>query len=420
MSIVDNSSSMNQRDFWNGLQNDLLTPNQNLSNDEFLAILERSIMFSLFFRGCQVNEIKAFQQKLNIKAYVYVILLELSDSTSNTPESNAINEFELHRLIKQVLSYKNCVVGPMLTKRIILLISDDVPITEETHRKESQQIYYDLSQLMNEKYQVTATVSTGGIHSLFSIFSSYLDALTSIYHSENSSYSYYLDWKKERATADFDYHIAENHLIEAVRLHKPDAYSYFGLLMSELNKLTIEAKRSKIIELLVLTHHALGLDKQNDIISLEYIRILTDMMLCSPEKLVDYAYQQFYYITSYAKPQKTIDYTNDIVKAAKEYLEEHYADDITLEAMAEHVNISPQYFSKLLKKSTGFNYIDWLSMLRVRKAKELLLNPNLTVSEVCFMVGYKDPNYFSRIFKKRIGITPSEYVKANSFISNMN
>ncbi|MFT4147108.1 MAG: AraC family transcriptional regulator [Mobilitalea sp.] len=420
MSIVDDSSSLKQRDFWNNLQNDLLAPSQNSSKDEFLTILERSIMFSLFFRGCQANEIMVFQQKLNIKPYAYVILLELADSISITPENYTINEFELHQLIKQVLSYKNCVVGPLLTRRVILLISDDTLLTEEDHRKESHQIYQDLYDFIKEKYQVKTNVGVGGIYSLFSIFSSYLDALTCIYHNETLCYSYYLDWKKERTTADFDYHIAENHLIEAVRLHKPDAYSYFGLLMSELNNLSIEAKRSKIIELLVLTHHALGLDNQNDVISLEYIRILTDMMLCSPEKLVDYAYQQFYYITSYTKPQKAIDYTNDIVKAAKEYLEEHYADDITLEAMADHVNISPHYFSKLLKKNTGFNYIDWLSMLRVRKAKELLLNPNLTVSEVCFMVGYKDPNYFSRIFKKRIGITPSEYVKANSFINNMN
>jgi two-component system response regulator YesN len=102
--------------------------------------------------------------------------------------------------------------------------------------------------------------------------------------------------------------------------------------------------------------------------------------------------------------------------ATKEFLESHYTDDISLENMAAHVNISPQYFSKLIKKTTGFNFIDWLSMLRIKKAKELLTNSNLSVKEVCFMVGYKDPNYFSRIFKKSIGITPSEYVKVNSNI----
>jgi two-component system response regulator YesN len=135
-------------------------------------------------------------------------------------------------------------------------------------------------------------------------------------------------------------------------------------------------------------------------------------------ELIEFAFQSFIYITSYVKPQTTIDYTNHIVKATREYLENHYADDISLEDMASQVNISPQYFSKLIKKTTGFNFIDWLSMLRVRKAKELLTDSSLTVKEVCFMVGYKDPNYFSRIFKKRIGITPSEYVKTSSYLNN--
>ena len=136
------------------------------------------------------------------------------------------------------------------------------------------------------------------------------------------------------------------------------------------------------------------------------------------DQLIELAYQSFIQITSYVKPQTSIDYSNHVVKATREYLENHYADDISLEDMAEQVNISPQYFSKLIKKTTGFNFIDWLSMLRVKKAKELLTNSNLNVKEVCFMVGYKDPNYFSRIFKKRIGITPSEYVKTSSYLNN--
>jgi two-component system response regulator YesN len=142
-----------------------------------------------------------------------------------------------------------------------------------------------------------------------------------------------------------------------------------------------------------------------------------ELMEISQDKLLEWAFQSFICITGYVKPQNSIDYSNRIVQATKEYLETHYAEDISLDYIAEQVNISPQYFSKLIKKSTGYNFIDWLSILRVKKAKELLTNSNFTVKEVCFMVGYKDPNYFSRIFKKRIGITPSEYIKSNIFSS---
>ena len=139
--------------------------------------------------------------------------------------------------------------------------------------------------------------------------------------------------------------------------------------------------------------------------------ILMLFMELKGDQLIEWAFQKLVDITGLVKSNNVIDYSNKIVQATKEYLENHYADEISLEDVAEYVNMSPQYFSKLIKKNTGFNFIDWLSMLRVKKAKELLTNSNLTVKEVCFLVGYKDPNYFSRIFKKKIGMTPSEYIK---------
>jgi two-component system response regulator YesN len=169
------------------------------------------------------------------------------------------------------------------------------------------------------------------------------------------------------------------------------------------------------MEILILTNHAMSQDTEDGQKAIDYTGWTDDMKKLNGDQLIDYAYQLFIYITSYVKPQNSIDYTNHIVDATKEYLENHYTEDITLEVLAEQVNISPQYFSKLIKKTTGFNFTDWLSMLRVKRAKELLTNSNLTVKEVCFMVGYKDPNYFSRIFKKRIGITPSEYVKTCNY-----
>ncbi|MNJ47324.1 HTH-type transcriptional regulator YesS [compost metagenome] len=80
-----------------------------------------------------------------------------------------------------------------------------------------------------------------------------------------------------------------------------------------------------------------------------------------------------------------------------------------MEQSAEYVNLSPYYFSKLFKMHTGENFIDYVTRLRIDEAKKLIVERRLSLKEICFEVGYKDPNYFSRVFKKMTGITPSEY-----------
>jgi two-component system response regulator YesN len=102
-----------------------------------------------------------------------------------------------------------------------------------------------------------------------------------------------------------------------------------------------------------------------------------------------------------------------VIEYAKDYLQENYARNTSLEDISRMVSISPNYFSKLFKDETGKNFIDYLTLLRIEKAKELLRNGNTYNKEVCFQVGYSDPNYFSRIFKKIVGMTPTEY-KARS------
>ena len=76
------------------------------------------------------------------------------------------------------------------------------------------------------------------------------------------------------------------------------------------------------------------------------------------------------------------------------------------------MNLSPYYFSKLFKEETGENFIEYLTKLRIQKAKELLVDKEKSMKEICGQVGYSDPNYFSRIFKKSVGVTPTEYREA--------
>ncbi|RHW42857.1 response regulator [Neobacillus notoginsengisoli] len=97
------------------------------------------------------------------------------------------------------------------------------------------------------------------------------------------------------------------------------------------------------------------------------------------------------------------------LRRARAFMEENYAQAISLEDAAEHVGLSPFYLSKLFKEHFSVNFIDYLTQLRVEKAKALMLNPTHSLKEICFNVGYKDPNYFSRVFKKSTGLSPSEY-----------
>ncbi|KIL41645.1 hypothetical protein SD70_05880 [Gordoniibacillus kamchatkensis] len=93
------------------------------------------------------------------------------------------------------------------------------------------------------------------------------------------------------------------------------------------------------------------------------------------------------------------------------YVREHYAEDITLQSMAQRCNMSESYFSRLFKKQIGTSFVDYLTALRMRRAKELLANPRLKIYEVSLQVGYQDSRYFSQIFRKSAGETPTEFRK---------
>ncbi len=98
-----------------------------------------------------------------------------------------------------------------------------------------------------------------------------------------------------------------------------------------------------------------------------------------------------------------------VLQRALLYIGQRYKEELSMEQTAEHVNLSPYYFSKLFKLRTGENFSDYVTRLRIEEAKRLIAEGRLSLKEICYEVGYKDPNYFSRVFKKAAGMTPTEY-----------
>ncbi|WP_342563127.1 response regulator [Paenibacillus sp. FSL R7-0345] len=100
-----------------------------------------------------------------------------------------------------------------------------------------------------------------------------------------------------------------------------------------------------------------------------------------------------------------------LVQDIREYLEQNYARDMTLQHIAERFFISRENVSRKFKQISGENLSDYLTGLRIGKAKTLLHNTSLRLSQISELVGYEDEKYFSRVFKKATGLTPREYRK---------
>lgn len=98
-----------------------------------------------------------------------------------------------------------------------------------------------------------------------------------------------------------------------------------------------------------------------------------------------------------------------MVTRAKEFIEDHQAEDLSLTDVARAVNASTFYFCKVFKKSTGINFTDYVSRVRIEKAKNLALNPNLRISEIAFEVGFQSLTHFNRVFKRITGMSPTQY-----------
>lgn len=91
------------------------------------------------------------------------------------------------------------------------------------------------------------------------------------------------------------------------------------------------------------------------------------------------------------------------------YVCDNYAKDITLGKAASDIGFSSFYLSKLIKENLDVTYVNYLTQVRIEKAKALLEEEQFNISEVANAVGYAEPKYFSNVFKKFVGMTPSAY-----------
>ena len=138
----------------------------------------------------------------------------------------------------------------------------------------------------------------------------------------------------------------------------------------------------------------LGLTKEN----IEFANLRLNGLLAS-----------FFYIETFQSAKGI--YSSDVVEKIIFYMQKNINKLLTMQEMAEEVNLSTSHLSKIFKNKTGTSPMDYFIGLKMQEAIRLLSNKSMRVNEVAFTLGYTDPFYFSRIFKKQIGSTPMSFLK---------
>ncbi len=164
----------------------------------------------------------------------------------------------------------------------------------------------------------------------------------------------------------------------------------------------------------------------------QYMRSIIDMLSMRVEAFGSFfsgeSSQAMYYIDYLNTYRELKTYMNTLIKSgiefissekdkrsekrielARQYMESHYSEPLSLNDIADYVELNPSYFSNLFKTETGTNFSEYLLNIRMNKAKELLRDPKIKIYEIGNLVGYDDAVSFGRAFKKKWGISPKEY-----------
>lgn len=99
----------------------------------------------------------------------------------------------------------------------------------------------------------------------------------------------------------------------------------------------------------------------------------------------------------------------EIIKKSAKFMSEHFSEPLTLEQVASQVHLSTSYFSSLFKQTTGVTFKEHLNRIRIEESKQLLLHTDYSIIDIAISVGFEDQSYFSKVFKKRTGMSPKQF-----------
>lgn len=390
--------------------------------EKVIPYLEQGFIYSILLNTEFDEELLKYMNILNMnQSGGYIMIMQFGDGNKAEALSNRIGSGiigqENYPFLRDIFKFKcKCIVGPVMINKIIVYIPSERFGDDYLFRVQTIELAEDILKSVRTKMNMECYIGIGSWRRSQDIVLSYNEAAKALRLNQGEPISHILDICGEGEQYTHDIQAAAN-LIAKIEMGNEEGASASFLKIADrlqhFGGLTFEQKRSFLIEYMVIVHRKAMEAGVAEDSCLRYSDYIQEMLhFDSMEKLISWCMNRIKTITRKIQAEKN-EKGNSIVNRAKNYIRDHFREEITLEEISKYLNISPQYFSRLFKGETGYNFIEYLTFVRIEHSKYLMQSTDMTIKEICFSVGYGDPNYFSRLFKKNTGMSPTTYVSLN-------
>ena len=383
--------------------------------ENMLPVLENSFVYLLLMQNTDPASYMRLFDVLGIDSqYATVMVLELTKMVGGDMLDLDIKANEGYAAIRGLIKESfPCVVGPAMVNRIIVIRPSDEPENEYYERLLLIEQGRALAHRVEDKSGVECRLGIGATVPLGQLCESYSQAVKALKHCKGivshindlpivSDYESGYPIEREK-------HLEEMILRGDTATATADAEVFFQWMVEHYPEHDM-AIRLKVLEFVMRAEYKVFHEGGG----LRYHFLDRDDYLQTVLATESYEELKGWFLRKIAESARNVstkadEKANRVIAKARAFIDRNFNRDLTLEEVSREVHVSPYYFSKLFKEQTGDNFINYLTRRRVETAKQLLADGRLNVKTICNEIGYNDPNYFSRLFKRFEGVTPTEY-----------
>ena len=384
--------------------------------NKIIPHLGGQFVYSHIFGGGMPKDLEFYEEIFDMPLYTgYILMGVIKNDPNKAIEDNLKISIEKQKFYEtfslSLKSYCRCLVGNPLLDRVVAYVPSHIDENHYEVRNRALELANRVKKRINESVNIPYKIGIGRIHTIENMTKSYEEAYVVATMPEIHSIAHFDDinisankienfpLNKEK---DFIDRLVSDDIRGAVEVFE-DIYLW---LERNYGK-DIDRIKSSLIEILILMRKSSLY--QTNYSSVDEQKYIAYMLKIKDAKQLKQSFIK--YVNSKVRENKQARESelNVLMEKVIKYIEHNYTKNITLNDVAENINMSYHYFSKFFKDSMGKNFSDYITDLRINKSKELLKHNNLSIKEICFSIGYSDPNYFSKAFKKITGISPTEY-----------